>query len=188
MLDHRERWRTAVHEAGHVIAAALGNVPIRCVTIVPDDETLGRVRYDGPGRKSDCLAGAAAELALLGDVSASGLNSDRAQADLGPFTHTVWRAVCRQMRLHRQKVVTVALTLLERPTLEMLDLYERVLPPLVPTATHPDLYRYEESSAQWAARVGADQWEPDEDRWEDAEDPLRTPQSAEQGETTCYPY
>jgi hypothetical protein len=34
MRDHQDEWRTAVHEAGHAVAAALGNVPIRSVTAI----------------------------------------------------------------------------------------------------------------------------------------------------------
>jgi ATP-dependent Zn protease len=80
-LDNEsEDWRTAVHEAGHVIAAALENVPIRSVTIIPNDEILGRVEYDSQSTSSGCLAGAAAELAILGDVSAKGLGNDRKRA------------------------------------------------------------------------------------------------------------
>jgi hypothetical protein len=44
----------------------------------------------------------------------------------------------------------------QRQTLGALDLYEDVLPAHVPTARHPELWHYDESSCAWAARVGAD--------------------------------
>ncbi len=38
---HKELLHTAHHEAGHAVAAIVENCPLRSVTIVPDDETLG---------------------------------------------------------------------------------------------------------------------------------------------------
>jgi hypothetical protein len=188
MLDDPERWRTAVHEAGHVIAAALKNVPVHLVTIVPNDETWGRMEYETAGLPWGCLAGPAAELAVLGDTLGHGSDLARARARLGPLIRPVWRAVYREMRLHRRKVRAVASALLHRQTLGVQELYDNVLPPLIPTATHPDLHRYEESLSEWAARVGADHWEPEDDGCQDAEDPLRLPQSTGQEEPTCWPY
>jgi hypothetical protein len=67
------------------------------------------------------------------------------------------------MRVHRGEVRAMAAKLLQWRTFEVLQLYEHVLPSLVPTATHPDLWKYEESSAEWAARVGANEWEQEDD-------------------------
>jgi hypothetical protein len=48
MRDHQDEWRTAVHEAGHAVAAALGNVPIRSVTVAGGDWRAGKSRSEDP--------------------------------------------------------------------------------------------------------------------------------------------
>jgi hypothetical protein len=42
---NKELWHTAVHEAGHAVAAYLTGTKIKVVTIKPDEKTLGYVRH-----------------------------------------------------------------------------------------------------------------------------------------------
>lgn len=49
----------AIHEAGHAVASVLLGLGLREVTIIPDEEALGRVvpRDDGPSENEEVWAG-----------------------------------------------------------------------------------------------------------------------------------
>ena len=93
VLSPEEKYRTAVHEAGHALVGMLtpGADPVRKVSIIPRGQALGVTLQAPPtdrygyterylrGRIVGALAGRAAEQLVLGDVS-TGAESDLEQA------------------------------------------------------------------------------------------------------------
>ncbi len=48
MVSQEERWRTAIHEAGHGVAAAVQGLATHALTVEPDEDYLGARRAPNP--------------------------------------------------------------------------------------------------------------------------------------------
>ena len=103
-MDETDKWRIAIHEAGHAVVGRILNMVCGEVTIAPDDESAGHAVTEDPyetaadwrrqgrfrsdsesailrGRIMAFMAGAEAEKAILGDCP-GGDDADRSKAML----------------------------------------------------------------------------------------------------------
>ncbi len=143
---------TAYHEAGHAVAAFFARVPFKHVTIKPDGDMNGHVRYVRPRRLTWAGQHARGMVALAGETaqcrfeprSARGHHgaSDRATVamlalDVGGGPAVVnaliglWQAQADELVEGRWDCIErVAATLLERETLTAAEVRDAILAPV----------------------------------------------------------
>jgi hypothetical protein len=92
------RWTTAVHEAGHAVAAVVAHVPINEVTLDPsrcEENRAGQINYDEEGSPSTTMGAMAAEIAVLGCADHDGLLGDREHLQGTSNQRSVWQETYR---------------------------------------------------------------------------------------------
>ena len=158
MTPEQDRWRAAVHEAGHAVAAAEAQVSINELTLDPwllHPDQAGRIHHGAHSTPSVLMGGMAAEIAVLGSADHYGISGDREQLARVGFHSGVWRpgwqATFRTIRRHRAAVIAIAKALLKAGTLRPVELYEDILPPFFPEARHPGIASFEPSFSRLAA-------------------------------------
>ena len=169
MTPEEDRWRVAVHEAGHAVAAALAGVAINQLTIEPillRPGFAGWIAFDQESAPPTItptevltltMGSIAAEIAVLGSAERCGITGDRKSIDRRSLAGTgglrsVWRMTYRLIRRNRAAVVGIASALMKSDTLQPVELYEDILPRFFPEAVHPRIALFEPSFAEIAAR------------------------------------
>jgi hypothetical protein len=114
-MDDDLRWRIAIHEAGHSVAARLMGLPCGAASVWPDP-LAEFSRSCGEHSVCALMAGAVAESLILGDYDEIGVMVDwrRASAlmdDLGCDDDALWRLTFDLMAEHCGLIVRLAIKL-----------------------------------------------------------------------------
>jgi hypothetical protein len=121
-INSERRWRIAIHEAGHCVAARLMGLPVVAASVAPDDAYAAFPDDLGAPSMVALMAGAVAEGLVLGDYDGHGVSDDCARwtllMDEAGDDDALWAFVADLLLPHEASIIRLAAALMDAQTLD----------------------------------------------------------------------